>query len=513
MNKTLITLSAASLFAACLPAQDCLLFTGRFPFVNTDAASNGGSVVQMSEYDFSYSIPVPGAGIAQTLMPATAMQCYLGDGDNDGDYLKLRSWKSSYFSNIGIDGLFVKDADQASVTWDSIFWTPRLDATLPPMEVLTNNGTPVVLNEGDWVRFLPNGNVEFFMTAAQLVIAVGAQGGAGSIGAGGIVQTANGDLFYVPIDGGHWVNGNSSGPEFAQDGAILKIDAANITYDGSGNVASFAPDSARILINEAAGGPGGTLTVRQMVLNSGAQDRFGAPIAVNGVYGKTGGLGLDPSGGTWTPIFPDSTGAFPAEPNLVFCSNAGSYGGSIWSTNNQGEIAVVNGALCGSVTPGQPADGAWLGVQLDTANFQPTLLGMTVISLPQQPLVCDMSDDGSLADNATQPNWEIDFYGAANLPVFGLIAVGPQPPAAVVPSLDIGLIPLGFTADSWNDLFLTTTPASFGLGLTNSFGYATLSAPNPNTGAFTGLTIMAQGLGLPPSGEFQLSSPVVIQLQ
>ena len=520
MRLPLLCLCSVAGLAATSTAQvQAILFTGRFPFVSLDAPNEhpGGSITQMSEYDFSYSVPLPGAAIGRTLMPATAMQCYLGDGDANGDYLKLRTWKPSYFTNIGVDGLFVKNADRANATFDKIYWTPRTDPAAAPIEVLTAGGTPVTLVEGDWVRFLPNGNVEFFMTQAQYQVAAGPQSGAGTIGAGALVQSANGDLYFAPVDDGHWVNGNFGASVFAQDGAILKIDAANITYDPiSGNVLSFAPNSARILINEAAAGPGGSLTVRQMVLNANSYDRTGVPIVTAGVYGKTGGLAFDPTNNTpgteWTPVYPDSTGAFPPEPNLIFCSNAGSYGGTIWSTFNTGTVAVVNGTLCGSTTAGVPADGSWLGVQLDLPNFQPTLLAMTLIEFPTQPLLADMNNYGSLASNATQATWDVDFYGAPGNAVFPLITVGPQPPALVVPSIDVGLLPLAFDSNSWPDLFLTTSPLLLGFGITDAFGYASVSVPNPNNGAFAGFTIMVQGLTFQPAG-LQLSSPVIVQLQ
>lgn len=523
MMKPTLPLVALACFAAYADAQQAILFTGRFPFVNLDAATNSGSVVQMSEYDFSYSVALPGFVIGRTLMPATAMQTYLGDGDGDGDYLKLRNWKPSYFTNAGIDGVFVKNG-VTGPSWNDVYWTPRLDAATTPMEVLTNNGTPVALAEGDWVRFLPNGNVEFFLTQAQLAVAAGFQQNSDVPAAGALVQAPNGDLYYSPHDGGHWVNGSQTGTVFCYDGAICKIDAANITYDANGNVASLAADSARLLINEIGAGPGGTLNIRQIVDNAGSFDRTGAPIVTAGVYGKTGGLGLDPNGGTFVPMFPDANGAFPPEPNLVFCSNAGSYGGTIWTTATNGsglvgDVLEINsfgnpgaGVLCGSKTAGVPADGSWLGVELNVSNFQPTLLGMTLIDLPQDSLIADMDDFGSLATSAAAPNWDIDFHGANNMAVFGLLSGGPQPPAQVVPSLDISFIPLPFDADSWPDLFHQTSPITFGFGVTNNDGYLTLSTPNPNTTALTGFTLMVQGLGL-ATGGFQLSSPVVVQLQ
>lgn len=523
MTKHLLPFLTIACFTTLAEAQNAILFTGRFPFVSVDATNNSGSIVQMTEFDFSYATPFPGATVGRTLMPATAMQSYLGDGDADGNYLKLRNWKPLYFTNVGIDGVFVKEG-VATPTWRDVYWTPRLDAATTPMEVLNNNGTPLALAEGDWVRFLPNGNVEFFMTQAQLAVAAGFQVNNDVPAAGALTQTANGDLYYCPHDGGHWVNGNQSGAVFCFDGAICKIDAANITYDANGNVASFVADSARLLINEIGAGPGGILNVRQVVDNSGSFDRTGAPIATAGVYGKTGGLGLDPNGGTWTTIFPDANGTYTAEPNLVFCSNAGSYGGTIWTTatnsgGSVGDVLEINnfgnpgaGVLCGSKTAGVPADGAWLGVQLNTSNFQPTLLGMTIINLPQEPLIADMDDFGSLPPSATAPTWEVDFHGTANTAVFGLLSLGPQAPALTVPSLSIGLLPLTFASTSWTDLFHMTSPVTFDVGLTDSLGYATLSTPNPNTTALTGFTLMVQGLGLAAAG-FELSSPIIVQLQ
>ncbi|MFT7536246.1 MAG: hypothetical protein ACI85K_002200, partial [Hyphomicrobiaceae bacterium] len=56
------------------------------------------------------------------------------------------------------------------------------------------------------------------------------------------------------------------------------------------------------------------------------------------------------------------------------------------------------------------------------------------------------------------------------------------------------------------------TPLTLGLGVTDIFGYTTISTANPNSGALTGFTIMVQGVGIDPAG-FQLSSPVIVQLQ
>ena len=513
------------LLAVCLAApaglataQKAILFTGRFPFVSFDAANNAGSVPQMSEFDFSYSLALPGLSIGRTLLGANSMHAYLGDADQNGDYLKFDGWKPSYFTNVGIDGVFVKHG-VASPTFKDVYWTPRLDGATTPMEVLTNGGAPTTLAEGDWVRFGPNGSCEFFLTRAQLAVAAGPQPNNDVPSAGALAQAANGDLFYAPGDGGHWVNGNQSGQVFAYDGAILKIDAAAITYDAAGNVAGLAPNSARMLINEVGSGPGGGQNVRQYVDNAGAYDRSGALLQTAGIYGKTGGLGLDPNGGTFVPSYPDASGAYAPEPNLVFCSNAGSYGGSIFSTANSGDLLEINafggpgtGVLCGSKTSGVPADGSWLGVQLDLGNFQPTLLAMTVIDAPAQPLTADVSGFGRLPDNAAQTDLTVDFHGLPGQPVFALLDLGPQAPQLAPLSFGTGALPLGWDPNSWPDLFLPGAPLPLGIGLTDPFGYASVTVGNPNPGGITGVTALVQGVGI-RAGALELSAPVVLQLQ
>lgn len=512
----LLAAAAAATFVAAVDAQtQHALFTGRFPFVSRDAPNErpGGAITRLEEFDFSYAVPSPAGSVARTLLPATAMQCYLGDGDGDGVFTKFFQWKT-YFQEIGVGGVFVRAADRAAVAWDEVYFTVRRgpSAGALQLEVLVG-GSPVTLHAGDWVRLLPNGDAAFFATAAQFAIAAGPQPGSSQVGAGALLQAANGDLYYAPIDGGHWVNGNQTGAVFAQDGAIVKIDAANIVYDAAGQVVAFAPSSARLLVNEAVGGPGGAQTVRQMVLNSGAMNHLGLPIAAGSSYGKTTGLALDPGGGTWTPVWPDAVGAYPPEPNLLWCSEALAYGGTLFTTANGGAIAQINGVLCGSGTPGVPADGAWLGVELDVLAGQPSLLGFTLCDgLAYEPLIADQNDFGSLAAAAAEPDWAVDLHGAPNLAVFGLVAAGPTAPTRVVPSIGAAMVPLGFAASTWPDLYLTSVPLTLGASVTDAFGYATLSIPNPHDGTFAGFTLMVQALGLAPGG-FQLSSPLLVQLR
>ncbi len=512
-------LLALANFAAA-QAPQTILFTGRFPFVSLDSPNErvGGTINQLSEFEFSTVTPGVGAK-ARSLLPATAMQCYLGDANGDGSYTKFAGFKT-YFESLQIGGLFVRHADRGAVTWDKVYFTVRDNVTVAgrDFEVFSNNGaTPVTLAAGDWCRLQPNGNSEFFVTVAQLAIAAGAPPASGiSIyGAHALLQTAAGDLYYVPVQGGQWVSGNNGGiPVYAQDGAICKIDAAAITYDANGNVASILPNSARLIIDEVAGGPGpAPLTVRQMVLNSGAMNRDGLPVVVAAVYGKTCGLAFDQAGGTFQSTFADLGNNFTAEPNLVFCSDAGSYAGTLFTTANNGGVATVNSVLCGSLAAGVPATGSWLGVQFDYANFQPSLMGFTLVDgLAHQPLLLDQGGFGVLPNVAAQPTWEIDVNGTPLSIAFLFVGFGPGAPGQFVSSLPLGAFPPVFTADSHANIFVGSGAQTLGLTITDANGYGTWNYGNPNVGGYSGITFVLQAAMISGSS-LKISTPVLTQLQ
>ncbi|MCR9248533.1 MAG: hypothetical protein NXI31_26195 [bacterium] len=506
--------------AELAPAQNALLFTGRFPFVSLDAVNErpNGSINELSRYAFSYCRPGAGA-FARSLLPATGMQCYLGDGNGDNNYLKFDEFSSlSYFLNLQIGGIFVQHADRGDVTWDRVYFTVR-DNVAEDIEVLTSGGTQThTLVPGDWVRLMPNGDVEFFMTPAQLAVAAGAPpAGQGSThGAHALVQTDTGDLYYSPVQGGHWVNGNQGGPIFANDGAIVKIAAADINYDSNGNISSFNPDSAVLCLEETnAGSSPNPRSIRMMVGSAGAFDNAGnAILGTSGstVYAKTSGLGLDPNGGTFQTTFPDGSGAYTDEPNLVFTSDAGRYGGTIFSTASNGSIATINGQLCGSNLSGVPATGAWLGVTLDVSNFQPTIMGLTVVDdLDHDPVLLDQPNFGALDLAANQPTWDIDLNGPPAGVAFLIATFGPGGPGGVPASIPASLLPVTLGAGH-ADIFTSMNTLTLGLAVTDPNGYATFSFNNPNSGGFSNLRFVLQAAaGFNP--DIRVSTPTITQLR
>jgi hypothetical protein len=511
-------LAACVLLLACAgTAQNqTVLFTGRFPFVSFGSTNErpGGAISQLAEFDINHVTPGATA-IAESLVPSSMLQCYLGDGNNDGNYTKFAGFKT-YFENIQIGGLFVKDADRGAVTWDKVFFTVRDNVVGKDIEVVTTGGLPAqTLVPGDWVRMRPNGTFEYFLTAAQLQVAAGAPptGAISVFGAHALLQTSTGDLYYVPVQGGQWLS-HTSPSVFAQDGAICKIDAGSIVYDANGNVASLAPLSARLIIDETQGGPGPQpLTTRQMAANSGAQDRTGAPVVIAGIFGKVCGLAFDPAGGTFTSTYPDANSTFTSEPNLLFCSDAGSYAGTIWSTANLGSVATINGVLCGSTTPGVPANGSWLGVQFDAANFQPSVMGFALVdALGYSPLLLDQNGYGALAGAGSAPTWDLDLKGPAFTPALLVATFGPFTPGGVLASLPLVAFPPVFTGDSHQDVFVAVGGQTLSLAVTDGNGYGTWSFANPNTGGFVGAVFVLQAAAIVGS-QLQLSTPTLTQLK
>jgi hypothetical protein len=508
------------LLAAAAPAfaQNSLVFTGRFPFKSLDAVNErvGGPINVLEEFDFSIVTPGPGA-FARSLQPATAHQAYLGDANSDGNYTKFAGFKT-YFQNIQMGGLFVKHADKAVLTHDRVYFTVRSNAAPLQLEAFIANGTGVhVIRPGDFVRFLGNGNLEFFVTADQLDIAAGLPpaGQASIKGASAMCQDAAGNLYYSPPEGGHWVNGNGpEAPRFAFDGSIVMIEAAAITYDAQGNVQSIAPNSSRELFNETIGGLTPTpLSVRQMVLNALAMDRTGVPISVTG-FGRLCGLDLDPNGGTISPSFPDASGAFPPAPNFVFASDPGAYAGTIFSTAGNGSVATINGVLCGSVTPGVPADGSWLGVQLDVPNFQPTLMGLTVVgAIPYEPLVLDMVNFGAIQQVGSQPTLDFDLHGGPFELVVLLADFGMPPVGGFPVSVPTSLLPLMLVPFNHVQSFPIFNPLNLGVIFSDPFGYSTISMPNPHTGPFMGVPMILQAGAINGSGTITISNPVLAQFK
>lgn len=494
-----------------------LIFTGRFPFTSLDDVNEraNGSITQLQEFDLSMVTPhATNPFVARTFwLPTTAMETVAGDAYNDGNYTRFYQLKTNYFERWNFVAPFVKFADQASCTWDKVFWTVRDNAVNKNFTVKTNNGTATaIIQPGDFFRFAKNGNAEFFITQALIMQAAGMQSGAFSPGASAICQDANGNLYYSPAEGGNYVSGNTGLPVYHNDASIMMIRRPDITYDARGNVSAVVASSAFCLFSEILPGPLGEPTLRAMQLNAGAQNNVFAPITITN---NLVGLALDPNGGTITASHPWGTGTtYEVVPNMIWTDDGGSYGGTVFSTqinpanNNAGSIAVINGVPMGSATG--PATGAYWGVKQDVANFQPTTMGFAVIDTPAtEPFVVDAPNHGAILATDTTIDW--DFYSGPNTFTYAMLATGPFGP---------GQFPIGFDVsflvgiDSFRCFYGLSLVTTVGLGVSNPAGYMTLSLRKPGQGGLTGFNLIMHGIKLTTTNPgFAVSNPVISQFK
>jgi hypothetical protein len=516
--RILCLATVLALTATADAQRKSLIFTGRFPFTSLDDVNEraNGSITQLQEFDISLVTPNASAPfVARTFwLPTTAQQTVAGDAYNDRNYTRFYQLKTNYFERWNFAAPFVKVADQASCTWDKVFWTVRDNAVNKNFTVKTNNGTATaVIQPGDFFRFDKNGNAEFFVTQALIMQAAGAQTAAFSPGASAICQDAAGNLYYSPAEGGHYVSGNTGAPVYHNDASIMMIRRPDITYDARGNVSSFVAGSAICLFSELQPGPMGEPTLRTMQTNAGAQNNAFVPITITN---NMVGLALDPNGGTVQASLPwGPNNTYEIVPNLIWTDDGGTYGATVFSTrvnpaNNQlGSVAVVNGVPMGSTTA--PATGAYWGVRQDIANFQPTTMGFAVIDEPiATPFTADAPNHGAILPTDTTIEW--DFYPGPSTFTYAVLAVGPLVPGQVPFGFDVSFL---FGRDSFQCLYgLTTQLATFSLGVSNPAGYINLSLRKPMQGGLTGLTLIMHGLKLTTSGPgIALSNPVLSQFK
>lgn len=516
--RTLCLLGLLALSTTAAAQRKSLLFTGRFPFTSLDSVNEraGGSLTQLQEFDISIVTPdAVNPFVARTFwLPTTAQQTVAGDAYNDGNYTRFYGLKTNYFERWNFAAPFVKVADQANCTWEKVFWTVRDNAVNKNFTVKTNNASgTAVIQPGDFFRFAPNGNVEYFITQALIMQAAGSQTGAASPGASAICQDATGNLYYSPAEGGHYVSGNTGTPVFHNDGSIMMIRRPDITYDARGNVSAVTPGSAICLFSETSPGPMGEPTLRTIMANAGAQNNAFAPITISN---NIVGLAIDPNGGTVRASFPwGANNTYEVVPNLVWTDDGGTYGATMFSTqvnpanNNLGSVAMINGVLMGAT--GGPATGAYWGVQQDIANFQPTTMGFAIIDAPaQDTYTADAPNHGAILSTDTTIDW--DFWPGPATVSYAVLAIGPLAAGQVPFGVDVSFL---FGTDSFRTLYgiasqVTTIP----LGVSNPAGYATLSLPKPRQGGLVGLTLIVHGLKFTVQAPgIALSNPVLSQFK
>ncbi len=390
---------------------------------------------------------------ARPFWTLTTLNVMHGDGDNDGDLPDT--------SRIGdLNCQFVRQRPPHAVSGpvdpSDVFISHDFTSTT---FVATNTGIQRVV-DGDVYR-ARNGTIEFFVTEAQLQTAFGG----GDFDVDALAQDSQGNL-YLSFLTTVTINGT-----IYNDGAILHIPAAAITYDAAGLVSVIAANSAQIIADET--------DVGTMVSNAGAMNMTGSLITS---ISDVSGLEIDPAGGTWVSPFGQTF------PNLLFCSNTDVNLDNIWSTNAGGQLAVINGVQMGYQTG--PATGSVLGIGLLPSN-QDAISGLALVPEQHHWIAIDSPQSGRQV-----------------LGVFDIEVGRCQPGSAVGLLLSIwnNEMPGGwingfpsprtvFGGNALIELDLATLFALPGM-VADAQGYASLTLPAPAT-ISPGPDLLLQGVGLP----------------
>ncbi|PIE24943.1 MAG: hypothetical protein CSA62_01765 [Planctomycetota bacterium] len=524
-----VTLLAATAFAQT--KKHLVIFSHRY---NCKTADNKAAATELGKFrSFDITGVVPGQGAtAFSMLPGSSLNGIIGDVDGDGIRLNFEGQMNGV-ANDGIS-VFMRHKDKAHPRADLIFWTVtehyKQQASRSAAEQIQVKvkGKPYLMRSGDYVRILPNGEAEFFITQDQFMKAIGKQTGAHAKGGQALCQAPDGTLYFAPnhiakIGGGVRVMGQGATGTWVNDASVLYIPAKAITYDAKGNVKDVQPKSARIAFKEAGVGPTGQPSTRMLVQNSGWVDSVGV---IGSITFWMGGIEIDPAGGTWNDYYDPKY----KHPHLIFHSETspygsqGSYASTIFSTRNYkgqpGTIATINGVLMGTRTG--KADASWIGLNKDTGlkagskDRRPMIRGLILAdakglssTAPQGIPAAEASGDGVVYFTKSR-NFTIDFQGPVRrFPLFVFFDA----------AADKGKTPVGIDLSSlfggygvFNALrfgpFVWPTPT-----VTDASGHAQAAITLPNNTTLIGQAFWFQPLFLAPPQGFHLGTPAIVEVR
>ena len=526
--RQLFLASAVLLAAAPLAAQKkSLLFSNRYDVITTEA----GNALLNAIRAHDIAAVTPGAGAtAFSLVSSAATSAMAGDADANGSAAQLAGVVP--YSDLAVCGPFIKHADKANFSPNKIFWTVKNGKVKGSSVTVWSNGKPVVVRTGDFVRFLPNGQVEYFITQDQIMKAAGRQTGSWIKGATCLCQDKAGNLYYVAahgvnaagtgVGGGHWIEkGLPSGRQFCYDGGVVAIDAADITYDANGNVKDVKAASAKLVFNEITN-PTNQPNLRDMCKNSGAKDDKGC---TTDITFWMGGIDTDPNfvfdDKDAKTYFTDWNGK--KRPHMIFSvvrsafQSCGSWKATIFSTapnsGSLGSIAKVNGVSMGSTTK---ADAAWMGLQdSKTLSSSPLLYGLQWadtnwnVKAPYGVSSMDSAKDGAFTVG-TDKTIDLAVQGStARFPVAALSFGVGFPKGGRLAGVNLSGV--------FGSHGIFYPPSAgwvvFAGGGSDIRGQAGYSFPLPNDNNLKGTMLVWQALTLKLGGKLDLTVPVLTELK
>ncbi|MGE3172566.1 MAG: hypothetical protein AB7O97_08045 [Planctomycetota bacterium] len=320
--RFLPTLLSAPLLAALLPAQQTLLM-----IADSDERTIGldAPEIDLIRSDEIYEVtPLPGgAYTARPFLPISLQYSYLGDTDNDAQYVE----DSVDGPGGTLDVVFVKAGTTGPVTPRDVYFS---------IDSVTSINIPG-LGLSDVIRYAAPGVLDTFVTETELAVATGGT----SLNLDALCQSPTGDLFLsFALTETLWFGS-------ADDGDLIMIPASAITYDPvTGNVTAMAANSAVLVANQT--------DLVAMVNASGFRSSVGGTVTTTSF--ELSGLEMDPNGGFF--IAPQDP--LLVVPNVLFCWSDFSSDGGILSTANGGSFALINGVPMASAIATQGDQIGWL---------------------------------------------------------------------------------------------------------------------------------------------------------
>jgi hypothetical protein len=442
-----------SLTALPAAAQQALLFAPENDELLLDNA--GGLVEAGTLRPDEVGVFVPGSGAARPFLPTGSQWAYLGDADSDGRLVDT----STSAPGEDVDAVFVK----------RFLGAPT--GPLGPREVFVSkedvSGFAPGLEDGDVFRYSDQGLVEFFVTEAQLLSALG-QEASGELDLDAICQNATGDL-YLSFGDTELVNGVS-----ALDGAVVIVPSAALTYDAQGNVSAVAAGSASVLFDETL--------MRQFVTNSGMATSVGG----------TPSADIDISA---LEVDPDHS-VPGGETHLWFAWSGFSNDGAVLTTFGGGQAATLSGAPLASAVA---TTGTQLGLLPDSTGLD-GLGGLALAPFGARQL-CAENYPTNLITTSTVLFTRCEVTGAtAGQPVVFFVDFGPLAPGSSLPALSLPLFD--------GQLFGTGTVLVTGTGFASPLGVVGNALVLPSSTSGSGLNLVFQAVDVITG---RLASPAAMQ--
>lgn len=388
--------------ASAVGAQDTVLFATTTS--ETTFYYGGVEAQSLREDEVAQVTPRAGLYSAGVFLSAGAQWAFIGDMNNNRRLVDA--------ANTGpgddTDAVFVKHhigAPSGRATPRDLYYSK--EGTV---------GFATSFRDGDVFRYIAQGQVETFVTEAQLLLAIGQV--SGDIDVDAVCQSQTGDLF-LSFETAEDVNGKT-----ADDGGIVYIPTSAINYDALGNVSAINTGSAVVIATEAQ--------IDGLIANSGVRTSLGVvpATAIN-----LTALEIDPAGGTWNP---------PEEPtltvaNLMFAWAGTNNDGAIISTlprvagGSRGSIAMINGVPMGSL---DYTTGVHMGLLPGSQGID-GIAGLALIAAQPAQLVVENHPTNLITTTTTLFSQQQVSGAVPAAGVAFLLMVGPTTQGSVLPVFSI----------------------------------------------------------------------------